>query len=102
MAAGKHREIHDVEQREKIISLITGEITFGQHVCVLVFGVNTFDLDFWVQIDSAKQTNQAHLCGFWDTCLIARLLPLISILITASSSSKNEKKQGTGARKFCV
>ena len=54
MAAGKHREIHDVKQTEKVIPLITGEITFGQHVCELVFGVKIFDLDVWVQIDSFK------------------------------------------------
>ena len=33
MSAGKHREIHDVKHTEKVIPFITGEITFGQHVC---------------------------------------------------------------------
>ena len=41
MAAGKHRKMHDGEQTEKMIPLSTGEITSRQHVCELVFGVNT-------------------------------------------------------------
>ena len=33
-------------------------------ICELVFGVNIFDSDLGVQIDSVKKTNQAQLCGF--------------------------------------
>ena len=47
MAAGKHREIHDVARTKKMVPFITREITFGQHVSKLVLGVNIFDLDFW-------------------------------------------------------
>ena len=55
----------------------------------LVFGVNVFDLDFGVQIDSVKQPIQsrATLC-VRESCLIVGLRPLIIILITASLSSK--------------
>ena len=55
MAAEKHREIFGVEQTEKIVPLITCEITFGQHVSKVVLGVKIFDLDFGAQIDSVKQ-----------------------------------------------
>ena len=41
--------MHDVEQAKKIVQLITCEITFGQYVRKLDFGVNMFDLDFGVQ-----------------------------------------------------
>ena len=36
----------NVEQTQKMIPIITFEISLGQHVCKLVFGVNVFDLDF--------------------------------------------------------
>ena len=45
MAAGEHREIHDVEETKKMVTFITCETAFGQHVRKLVFGVNTFDSD---------------------------------------------------------
>ena len=35
------------KQTQKIIPFITCEISFGQYVGELVFGVNVFDLDFW-------------------------------------------------------
>ena len=48
MAAGKHQEIHDVQQSNKMVPFITCETTFGQDVRELFFGVNIFDLDLWV------------------------------------------------------
>ena len=54
-----------VEQTQKMIPFITCEISLCQHVCELVFGVNVFDLDFGVQIDSIKQPITEQLCGFW-------------------------------------
>ena len=36
----------DIQQMKKIVPLITREITFGQDVCDLVFGVNVTDLNF--------------------------------------------------------
>ena len=38
-----------------MISFITRETLFGQHVRELVPGVNMFDLDLGVQIDSVEQ-----------------------------------------------
>ena len=35
------------KQTQKMIPFITCEISHGQYVCELVFGVNVFDLDFW-------------------------------------------------------
>ena len=71
MAAGQHREIHDVEQTKKMVPLITREITFTQHVSELVFGVNIIDLFYGVQINSVKQPNET-LC-YRDTRLIVGL-----------------------------
>ena len=45
----------DVEQTQKMIPLITCEISLCHYVCELVLGVNVFDLDLGVQIDSIKQ-----------------------------------------------
>ena len=69
----------------KITPLITREITNRQRLRVF-FGVNVFDLDFGVQINSIKQPSSATL---WvrETCLIVGLLPIMIILITASLSS---------------
>ena len=36
----------EIEQMKKMIPLITREISYGQYVCELVFGVNVTDLDF--------------------------------------------------------
>ena len=46
MAAREYRKTHDGEQTEKMILPITGEITFRQQICDLVFGVKICDLDF--------------------------------------------------------
>ena len=43
----------DVEQTQKMIPLVTCEISLCQYVCELVFGVNVFDLDlggFWKHV----------------------------------------------------
>ena len=65
MAAGKHREIHDVQQTKKMIPLITCNTTIGKHVSELVLGVHMFDLDFgWNQESSCQTTNPKQLCGF--------------------------------------
>ena len=64
MAAGKHRDFRAVQQSKKMVPFITRKTTFGQHVHELVFGVNIFDLDLGVQVDSFKKTSHAQLCGF--------------------------------------
>ena len=52
----------DVEQTQKMILFITCEISC-RYVCELVFGVNEFNLDLAIQIDSMN--NQEQLFGFW-------------------------------------
>ena len=45
----------DVQQKEKIVPLITCQIALSQYVCELVFGVDILDLNLGVQINSAQQ-----------------------------------------------
>ena len=70
---------------KKMIPFI--EISLGQCVCELVFGVNTFDLDLGVQIDSINSQSRATLWVL-ETCLVVGLVPLMIILISTSLSSK--------------
>ena len=42
-------EMANVQQTQKMIPFITCEVSLGQYVCELVFGVNVFDLDLGVQ-----------------------------------------------------
>ena len=53
----------DVQQMEKIVQLITCEISLCQHVCELVFGVDILDLNLWVEIDSVKQPIKSNSVG---------------------------------------
>ena len=53
----------EVEQSLKMIPFITCEISLCQYVSELVFGVNVFDLDFGVQIDSIKQPIKGNSVG---------------------------------------
>ena len=53
----------NVEQTQKMIPLITCEISFGQYVCELVLGVDVFDLDFGVQINSIEQPIKSNSVG---------------------------------------
>ena len=82
----------EIKQAQQMIPLITCEISLGQYVCELVFGVNVFDLDFW----STKliRSNNQSSATLWvlETCLIVGLLPLMIILITASLSSNTTTK----------
>ena len=55
MAARKERKTHCVEQREKVVPFITGEVAFGRQVSYLVLGVNIFDLDVWVHVDCVRK-----------------------------------------------
>ena len=45
----------NIEQAQQMIPLITCEILLCQNVSELVFGVDVFDLDSGVQINSIKQ-----------------------------------------------
>ena len=46
-----------------MIPFITREIPFGQDVCELVLGVDVFDFDSWVQIDSIEQPMKSISVG---------------------------------------
>ena len=59
-------EMADVEQTQKMIPFITCEISLCQYVCELVFGVNVFNLDLGVQIDSIKQPIKSNSVGSGD------------------------------------
>ena len=45
----------NIKWSQQIIPLITCEIPLCQDVCKLILGVDAFDLDFGIQIDSIKQ-----------------------------------------------
>ena len=79
-----------IDQKKKIIPLITREISFGQDVCGLVFGVNVLDFDFVVQIDPVKQPIQSNSVGPFDTNFDYRLIVLKDI------------QYGTGTRMRCI
>ena len=53
----------DVEHTQKMIPFITCEVSLCQYVCELVLGVNVFDLDLGVQIDSIKQPIKSNSVG---------------------------------------
>ena len=61
--AAKRAEMANIEPIRKIVPFITREITFGQDVCELVFGVNVTDWDFGVRIDPVKQPIQNNSVG---------------------------------------
>ena len=76
----------NVEQTQKMVPLIKCENFLCQYVCELVLGVNVFDLDLGVHINSVKQKIKSTLWVL-ETCLTVGLLPFKIILITASLSS---------------
>ena len=53
----------DVEQMKKIVSLITCEITFGQHACEFMFGIFVSNLNFIIKINTVKQPIQSNSVG---------------------------------------
>ena len=48
LGTAERAEMADVEQMKKSVPFVTCEVSFCQHVCHLVFGVNVTDLDFVV------------------------------------------------------
>ena len=50
----------NVEQGQQMIPLITCEVSLDQYVCELVFGVDVFDLDLEIQINSIKQSIKSN------------------------------------------
>ena len=80
LSAAKRAEMADVEQSKKIIPLITCEVSFGQYVCDLVFGIDVLDLNLRIQMNSVNNQPRATLWVL-DTCLIVGLLPLVINII---------------------
>ena len=61
-----------LNKQQKVIPLISREISFGQNVSELFFGVNIFDLDFRFQVDSVNQptkSNSVTHVSSWDFVL---------------------------------
>ena len=56
-------EMANVKQTQKMIPLVTCEISLGEDVCELFFGVNVFDLDLAFQIDSIEQPIKSNAVG---------------------------------------
>ena len=55
MAVGRHIEKFMMfKKTKKMVQFTTCETSFSKHVYALVFGVNLFDLDLWVQVNSVK------------------------------------------------
>ena len=53
----------DIKQGQQMIPFITCEISLCQDVCEMVFGVDVFDLDFRVQINSIEQPIKSNSVG---------------------------------------
>ena len=53
----------DAEQTQKMIPFIKCEISLGQYVCELVFGVNVFDLDFGSKLILSNQRIKSNSVG---------------------------------------
>ena len=52
-----------IEEGQQMIPVITCEIPFCQYVSELVLGVDVFDLDFGVKINSIKQPVKSNSMG---------------------------------------
>ena len=78
----------DIARMKKIAPLITCEISFGQYVCELIFGVNVTDLDLGSKLILSNSPSRATL-RVRETCLVVGLRPLIMILITASCPQRH-------------
>ena len=63
LGAAKKAEKADVEQTKKIMPFVMYEVSFGQNVCDLVFGVNVPYLNLGVQFDSVKQPIKRNSVG---------------------------------------
>ena len=53
----------NIEQSQQMIPFITCEIPFCQDVCKLVLGVNVFDLNLGIEINSIKQPIKSNSVG---------------------------------------
>ena len=56
-------EMANFKQAQQMIPLITCEVSFSQNVSELIFGVEVFDLDLGVHINSIKQPIKCNSLG---------------------------------------
>ena len=76
LGAASGAEMADVKQIQQMIPHITCEISFNQHVCELVFGVNVTEFEFWCSHNPVKRTIQSNSVGsvkhasLWDFDLL--------------------------------
>ena len=82
----------NIEQGQQMIPFITCETALCQDVCKLVLGVDAFDLDLRVKINSIEQPIKSNSVSSGKQCLIVGLLLFMIILITASLSSNTHNK----------
>ena len=60
LSAASGAEMADVEQMKKIVPFVTCEISFGQHVWELMFGITVSNLNFRIKINPVKQLIQSN------------------------------------------
>ena len=63
LSAGRRAEMADGEQMKKIVPFVTCEVTVGQIVCELMFGINESNLNFRIKINPVKQPIQSNSVG---------------------------------------
>ena len=64
----------DIKQGQQMIPLIACEISLGQYVSELVFGVNVFDLDFRAKLIPSNNQSRATLWVL-ETCSLSDFFP---------------------------
>ena len=62
MAAGEQRNVHDVEQFQKVIPFVTSNCLFDWNVGKLAPGIDVVHLDFSGQDLFRRITSQEQLC----------------------------------------
>ena len=65
LSAASRAEMANIDQMKKIIPLITREISLGQNVCELMFGINVSNLNFKIKISPVRQPIQNNSVGSW-------------------------------------
>ena len=66
----------NIEQTQQMTPFVTCEVSFGQNVGKLVFGLDVLDLDFGSKIIRSNNQSRETLWAL-DTCLIVGLLHLM-------------------------
>ena len=83
-----------------MIPLITCETTLGQYVCKLVFGINIFDLDLRVQVDSVKRPIKCNSVGSGHVS--RRRTSAFNDHLDYHIILNKNVKQSAEVRRFCV